>query len=242
MKTFFPYRGYRVVAEKDDDETKNFIDAILSGSIDVVEVYKANNSSYTAKFICNGEKWVIKIPLGRNRKKFVRFFSLFRNSEPFRRYDHMFTLGHLGLNGPSAVLAAEKRSFGMVTDSFLVYKFIDGRRPVHGEEKLVLNALSRLHQIGYTRKDAKPENFLIAGGEVYFVDFKLSNPFFFRNMRINLELAKFLRESLFSIEHLENATKMTPTFRIAVFCDKLLLQLRRWRRRSQKKLLGFFGK
>lgn len=236
--TAFSYRGYRIVTAQDDQAARSLVDRVLSNQIEILEVYRDNRNSFTAKCVFGFREAVIKVPRGKNRKRIARFFTLFRSSEPVRRYNDMTALRRLGINGPMPVLAAEKRSSGMVVDSFLMYLYIQGRVPESGDESAVLKEVRRLHRMGYTRKDSKPENFLVNGSNVYLIDFKLKRPVLFKKTRINMELAWLVRRMPGALDHIGEEERGSFLFRFGNMLDKVFLFTRTWRKKARRALFG----
>ncbi len=232
----FSYRGYRIVSSQDNQAARMLVDRVLSDEIETLEIYRDNRNSFTAKCAFGSREAVIKIPRGKNRKRMARFFTLLRSSEPIRRYKDMNTLRRLGINGPMPVLAAEKRFFGMVVDSFLIYWFIEGRVPESGDERAVLEEVRRLHRMGYTRKDSKPENFLVAGRDAYLIDFKLKRPALFKKTRINMELAWLVRRMPDAFNHIGKHERGSFLFRFGSLLDKVFLIARTWRKKARRSL------
>ncbi|EON90641.1 hypothetical protein MARLIPOL_17878 [Marinobacter lipolyticus SM19] len=99
----------------------------------------------------------------------------------------------MGFGAPEPVLACEQRHKGVVVDSFVCYRFVEGRPAGSKDAGKVLSALRALHKRDYLRSDAQLANFLIVEDSVTFIDFRLKKPRFFPQLQKAREVDRFLR-------------------------------------------------
>ncbi len=219
------HNGFRILSAHDDVYTRRLLEDILSSHIDIVRVFKDDRRNYVARFRYGEDDLVVKRPRGRSDSWYERILTLFRDGEAFRRFQSMSELIRLGLHGSKPVLAAERRSYGMVVDNLFVYHYTEGVPAGPGNEKQVLAALLALYNHGYTRRDSKPTNFLLSGNRVHFIDYRLSRPVLFRKLRIGKELNRFFRNMPSALEHYDTTRQHTACFRIARFLDTASFRL-----------------
>lgn len=206
-------------------------EAIESGDYEEVEVFKDDRQTYSALICLDGHSYVLKIPRDRNNRRWQRVLSMFRVSEAVRHYRSMLKLPELGLSGPEPVVAIEKRRWGMVVHSLLLYRFRQGRKATREDARLVLPHLLALHDSGYLRNDPHAKNYLIDNGDVIFIDFRLTRPVFLRRFRLQRELALFLKTSPLAWDYLPEAAKNSWSLRLAVAYEEALRVIRYGRRR-----------
>ncbi|MEP3164013.1 MAG: hypothetical protein ABJO43_02925, partial [Marinobacter sp.] len=129
----------------------------------------------------------------RNKRNWERFLTRFRGSDAFRTFIQLNGMASMGFCAPQPVLAAELRSKGVVVDSFVCYRFVEGRPAELGDADKILNVLRALHERGYIRSDAQLANFLMRGDSVVFIDFRLKKPLFLPKLQQAREVDRFLR-------------------------------------------------
>lgn len=139
------------------------------------KLLKKHHRSLVYQIDIDNKSYVLKIPLEKNNRWWIRFTTLFRVGEAFKNLKGMLKYEELGLHTTKPVMAAEKRSFGMVTDSWLLYEYLDGEPCLDHEEyyPLVVDELKLIHEKGYLHGDSQIRNFLFKEGKIYVID---SNP------------------------------------------------------------------
>lgn len=229
-------RGYRVLAECDPDRAEELLAGITAGTLGFEKTYKDKKKGLVAAFTRPGlGELVVKIPRARNRRRWERFLTLFRDGEAFRRFRDFRQLREMGFNCPEAVMAAEKRTSGMVTDGFYVYRFVRGRLADNRDYRLIAPELLRLHRRGYIRRDPKSDNYLIDDdGRVFFIDFKLKKPRILNRVRCVTEYRRFLRYCPEAIVFRDRAPGSRKTFFLAGVVSSYLV----WKRRIRHFLKG----
>ena len=201
-----------------------------------LRVLKSDRQTYSAQIEVKGKPLVLKIPRARNARPWHRFLSLFRRSEAVRHYYSMRKLQSLGFHCPEPVLAAEQRKNGFLLCSFLLYHYIEGDKPGAEHEKQIVSELLRLHSQGFLRRDPHAKNFLINGDQVIFIDFRLSRPLLFRQIRLHRELSAFLRTSPNALAYVPNHIQKSWAFLIGQTLDQVLTRYKHGRRRLRARL------
>ncbi len=184
--------NYRLVTTWSQDDANKLAAAVLENQLDIDPVFRDNRATFCAAFHYANLRMVLKVPKARNARYGERILTLFRPSESFRIFNSHMQLQQHDFTVPTPVLAAEKRKWGVVTDSFVIYEYLDGDIADETNAQEVLHVLLQLHEMGYTRNDPKLPNFIIGETGVGLIDFKLKRPRFLARLRMNLELVRFL--------------------------------------------------
>lgn len=212
-------------------DARRLLDDCLDNRYQVIRELKNNRHNYLARVHTAAlSDLVIKQPRSRNKRIWERLMTLFRPGEAIRVQASHLKLKELGFACPDPILAAEFRSFGCVTDSFFLYRYQNGRPATKEDAPVVSHELQRLHSRGYTRGDPKVQNFLIDGGKVYFIDFKLAKPRWFLRHSTRMEYAHFLHTMPEGIEHLPQKERESPGFRLAVWLRRAISDAKRKKR------------
>lgn len=226
-------KNYHVVSFLDHDLSSSVIDQYNNDELTIIDAYKNKKRGLVAKFktdLLDGE-FTIKVPQSRSNRIWERFLTLFRPGESIRLFNNFIKLQNIGFKGPSPLLAAERRRYGVVVEGFIIYHYIDGRRATSQDAHMIAPVLLTFYSLGYTRNDPKPNNFLISpGGDVYFIDFKLNKPIFFNKTRCLVECCKFLGKVPGGYEYLTELPSSNTQFKLALFIQKTLKTLRKIRR------------
>jgi heptose II phosphotransferase len=155
--------GWQVLSALGEQQSHHLCADILDDNLVRQHVFRDNWRTLSANVRVNDRSLLLKIPRARNGRRWERILTMFRGSDALRSFRHLEMMSELGLSAPEPVLAAEFRSHGMVTDSFVCYDFVEGRRPDIEDAPAILDALRTLHGKGYLRNDAQLANFLIRG-------------------------------------------------------------------------------
>lgn len=232
MRDILQYRGFRIKSSLTPGDTEALVDCVLDRQFQITTELKNNkhNLIYRMK-TPDCEDLVLKVPLSRNNRRWERFLTLFRSGEALRIHQSHCQLKALGFNCPIAILAAEKRTAGMVTDSFLLYEYAMGTPATANKAAIVSRELQRLHATGYTRGDPKASNFLVDEDQVIFIDFRLARPRLFRKTAFRMEYAHFLHTMPEGIDFLETEEKRSLGFRFAAWLRMTISRLKRLKRR-----------
>lgn len=227
----FHVAGWRVLSALDEPQSRALCTEIVQGRVQRQLIFRDNWRTLSAYVRVGDRPLLLKIPRARNGRRWERFLTLFRGSDAFRNYRHLERMSELGLNAPEPVLAAEFRRQGVVTDSFVCYHFVEGRRPEPADAPAVLDALKALHRKGYLRSDAQLANFLIGeNGEVVFIDFRLKRPWFLTELQKAREVDRFLRSCPEASSCLSSTETSSLWFQMAHALENFSFARRRWKR------------
>lgn len=193
MAISFDYRQCHVISHLDTVTSQRLVDAVLDGKLVREKVFRDNWRTLSAKVRFHNEAFLLKVPRARNGRRWERFLTRFRESDALRTFRHLELMASMGFAAPDPILACECREGGVVTDSFVCYRFVEGHTAGPEDAHKVLASLDALHQHGYLRNDAQIANFLIAGDAVTFIDFRLKKTWFLPKLQKAKELHRFVR-------------------------------------------------
>lgn len=181
---------------------------------------------------------MLKIPRARSERWWERFLTLFRSGEAVRQFFYMEKLNQLGLNGPRPLLAAEKRSKGVVVDSFYIYSAVNGRDGKPKDLPIIVQTLVPLYKQGYCRADPKVGNHIISGEDVYLIDFRIKRPLIFGKIRRAMEFSK-LAGTIQLAQDIGRQTGCSYTVvNIAWIANNLLKHIHKIRRKIKKRMFN----
>jgi heptose II phosphotransferase len=167
------YKGWNVLCCGNNID-RHLIDCVIHQSgLDIIECLKSNQRSLVQLISYNDNRWVLKTPREKNRRKWIRFTTWLRKGEAFRTLLNLERLKRIGIQSNRPVLAVEKRRFGMVVDSRMVYTFCEGTPCNEAHYELVVKALSKMHAQNTLHGDPQIRNFIFNGEEILTID---SNP------------------------------------------------------------------
>lgn len=138
----------------------------------VQKVLKDSSRSYVALLKLDSKQYIYKQPREKNTRKWQRFLSYFRGSESRREGLQMQEIENNLFLGPKFRYAYEKKRFGMVFDSYLLYDYIEGKEATQADATKVLDCLQHIHQKGFLHGDSQISNFLCKEDAVYLIDSK----------------------------------------------------------------------
>ena len=192
MESQLTYKEWQVHTLRDTDETMALMEAVLRQ--DNRHILKDDHNSLVYRITHAGEEVVVKSPTARNRRTSERIRTWVRAGKAMRMWRSMQVLQELGIDVPEPILTAHRRQWGMITDSFLVYRYVTGTPITDEDIPTVDDLLTRLHAAGYLRHDASPHNYLKSGERIVFVDTTLHRPILFKKSQRLLEHLAFHRQ------------------------------------------------
>jgi heptose II phosphotransferase len=117
-----------------------------------------------------GGRIVAKSPREKDRRWGTRLTSLAGSSQAFRTLRAIAALEDAGVPTPPGLLALERRRSGMVVESWLFTRWIDGVPCTAADVPDVITLLGRMHRAGWVHGDAHIQNFIREPGGVVILD------------------------------------------------------------------------
>lgn len=218
-------------------ENLGFFDIISKESYTIKNILKKHHRSLVYHIVLEGKEFILKIPVEKNSRWWIRFTTVFRKGEAFKNIEGMLQYQKLDLPTTKPVMAAERRKFGMVTDSWLLYEFLDGESCLANEKyyPMVVATLKDIHNKGYLHGDPQIRNFLFNERGINVID---SNPKTagFLNFSKAYEFA-YLRKSAPGIEEHFGSINKWWLYRLAFYYDIYERKFVRTRRKVKKLIL-----
>jgi heptose II phosphotransferase len=224
--------GYFVEGTCSESLAREIVERVCQQDLPHYLAHRDNRRTLSAQFELHGQRLVIKIPRARNARLWERVLSLFRGSDVARVYQGMQTLVQLGILGTRPVLVAEKSTMGMTIDSFLIYEYLEGRPSTDADAKPIAETVLKLHSLGYTRRDIHLGNFLITpNGQLGMIDFRISHPQVFRQLRLDLELVQMLNSIPSTRNHIPYECLNSSIFKAATAWHAVQTRVRKIRKK-----------
>jgi heptose II phosphotransferase len=233
--SFFLKGPWHLVSNLDEATSCELLDAVVGGQVRREQVFRDNWRTLSARVRFRDDELLLKVPRARNTRRWERLLTLFRGSDAVRSFWHLEHMAAMGFSAPEPVLAGEKWKSGVVTDSFVCYRYVDGRPAGPDEAPMVLDALRALHRKGYLRTDAQIANFLICGDAVVFIDFRLKKPRFLPALQKARELDRLIRSCPEAKTALTQDEALSWWLRVASWLENLNFGIRRLKRRFSDK-------
>lgn len=231
--------GNRRVLTRDvlaEGDIENIIKQVESSDFEVIKVLKDHHRSKVSRIRLNDLDLVLKIPREKNTKPWIRFLTLFRSSEAFKNLVGMKLLNSSGFRTTRGYLACEYRSWGMVTDSWVLYHYLEGEECLDVENTYpkVVGLLSKMHSSHILHGDAQIRNFLLSEDDLFIID---ANPSISQsNFKKAFEFA-YLKRSQPEIEKYFGEIKHSKWYIFAEQFDKYERIFAR-KKRALKKTIG----
>ena len=117
----------------------------------------------------DGQRIVAKQPRDKNDRKWMRLMSLFYPVEARRTFYTLIEFEKKGIESLKPLCFIEKKKFGMVIDSWLLYQYREGRESTKSDLLQIVQLLQVLHSNGYRHEDPNFGNFLVDNAGVMFL-------------------------------------------------------------------------
>jgi ADP-heptose:LPS heptosyltransferase len=228
------YKGWRVLFNG-DEAIYDIMDDIIRKNIQgrVLQEIKNNRRSRVLLITYNGGLAVLKSPREKNHRKWIRFTTLYRQGEAFKVIRNLNKLERMGIVSNKPLLAMEKRRFGMVVDSWLLYEYLEGRHCRESDYPSVANLLARIHAKNMLHGDPHINNFLRSHGQVVTIDCNPKFPLFGTASKVYEYL--YLQHSAPGIEQYFKLTVNSGSYRLAALYSNLYWSWRRHKKSSRQR-------
>jgi len=199
-----------------------------------LQTVKEGAHSLIQRFEFNGQEYFAKQPRGRDSRPWERVLEKLRGSEVVRYAESMETLRELGFKGPEPVACLLRRRFGLLVESYIIYRAAEGRKAEQTDGRPLARALTALHDHGYMRRDAIPRNFLIdEEGDAVFIDFRLMRPRLLNSLRLTLEKDQLIRACASAADHVDDSFRQSLSFRSLYRYRRFARWIKKFRRRHK---------
>ena len=141
-------------------------------------VLREHHRSRVNRVQFQGNNYVIKSPNNKNNSIWIRFTTLYRESEVVKDLKSQLLLDSLKIDTVSPVAALEIRKFGMVIDSRIIYQYKEGEEISVKHYPKMVAIMNCLHANKFLHDDPHTNNFLQKNDDVFVIDCKPRNNFF----------------------------------------------------------------
>ena len=148
------------------------------------EVLRKHHRSIVEKKQLDDVYYIVKQPNNKNHSYWIRFTTLYRDSEVLKDLKSQLLLEQLRIPTVKPIAALEKRKFGMVVDSNIIYLFRPGEQITEEQYSQMLSFMQVLHRNGYLHDDPHIKNFLQFESKAFAIDCKPR-----KNLFLNLGIA-----------------------------------------------------
>jgi heptose II phosphotransferase len=124
----------------------------------------------------DGVDLVVKRSRRQEASRWIQFTSLWRSGEGVRSHDLLTRLTAAGLPVPAPVAAFDRRRGGLVVESWLVYRYIDGDVCGPTDAPRIAGLLRQMHDAGWVHRDPHVKNFLKTSAGLAMVDVGAARP------------------------------------------------------------------
>lgn len=231
---------WRILGSEEEGQAKllHLFETILHSKYQLKRELKSNQRSWVAHIKINGQPdMVLKIPIEKNNRLWIRFLTWFRLGEAFKNFRGMKILKENNIPTTTPILAAEKRWMGMVTKSWLLYEYLDGKPCLkrEGTFSAVVKTLTMLHNKDLLHGDPQIRNFMTYKNEIYVIDSNPQKATFTFNKAFEYA---YLKRSCPEIEPYFGPVKYSAWYKLAIWYDQFDRKLAATRRKI-KTALGF---
>ncbi|MCK9329481.1 MAG: hypothetical protein M0Q94_06365 [Candidatus Cloacimonetes bacterium] len=227
---------YYILPYKDYQDCFNIFNAFTGKQYKFIKVLKNNQRSYVELFEYENKKYVIKIPIEKNKRKWIRFTTLFRKGEAERALDNMQNILNMGLLTTIPVLLYEKWTLGFLTNSYYIYEYSEATPVTEEYYTDVIKILEFLHKNNFLHHDAHLDNFLVKNGKIFLLDANLKKMFLFNKFKSYYEFI-YLSEMNPEIQASLNINKSCLNYKLALIYHNYIKNWRRFKKfiRGNKK-------
>jgi len=191
------------------------------------EILKNSNRSVVKCLDYEEKKIVIKVPIEKNKSRWIRLLTLFRKSEAEKTLESMKTLNNNGIKTNKPLFAIEERKNGMVVYSYMIFEYIEGEVVDKSKAREVIDLIRKIHKLGYLHSDTQKRNFLVNNDKILTIDAKLKRKKFGK-ISENMEYIGFARDINEAYEYINKKS-------ISFFIAKLFYDLLHVKRKIRKK-------
>ncbi|MHD0320903.1 lipopolysaccharide core heptose(II) kinase RfaY [Fusobacterium varium] len=153
---------------------------ILNNEYKILDKYKDDERTFVALVEIENKKYVLKIPKNEYKKIGKKFLTLFKKGEALLSLINIRSARNKGLIEVMDVyLAGVKRKRGMITDSFFLSEYIEGKICLENDKvEKILELMKKMHKLGLYHGDCNPYNFLFTKEGIRIVDTKCQKMLF----------------------------------------------------------------
>ena len=152
---------------------KSMVDNVFEKRYTLTKTLKDSTRSMVYQIMINEQLLILKEPVEKNRRKWIRFTTLLRKPEALQSCLSMLNLQDIGISTNEPLVVVEKHNNGMVVDSWYLCSYVKGSVCTEESYPAVVNTLKKIHESGYLHGDPQIRNFLTNQTKIHVIDAKL---------------------------------------------------------------------
>ena len=164
-----------------------------------------------------GKSLIIKQPIDKDKRLWIRILTLLRDSEAIRSLKSMTILKQHGITTNTPLACLEYTWLGMTVSSYMIYEYIEGEAATQEDSQAILALIKQIHATGYLHGDTQMRNFLKHQGEILTIDCKLK-PKLWGPISENLEYIRLGRRNETAQKYIN---KSTASYKTALISHRL---------------------
>lgn len=224
------------IGDMTENPALKIVEQIESGDYKLLETLKDSPRSKVLKISLNGLILVLKYPIEKNRRAWIRLLTLVRLGEAFKNLLSMQLLISNRIRTTKPYLACEYRKYGMVHNSWLLYYYLEGEACLDKPKTFarVVDLLKTMHRKNILHGDPQIRNFILSENELYVID---ANPKRASSAYGRAYEFAYLRKSQPEIERYFGPMATSRNYHLAIRLDRLDRKMARFRR-AFKRFIG----
>ena len=228
------YKGWQILYNG-DRALFDLVDDIVNRRYEkrVSRELKNNSRSLLVLIDYQGKPVLLKNPREKNTRTWIRFTTLYRRGEAFKNLSNLANLANLRVESNRPLLAMQKRRWGMVVDSWLIYEFKPGQASDETHYPAVVRKLKQFHDHNLLHGDAQIENFIVENDTIITLDAQLKKPVLGKISKF-LEYF-YLQKSAPGIERYYDLDTGSLAYRLAAAYSRLYWSWRAYKKRKRLK-------
>lgn len=164
------YKNWNILLSREKGLLDYAQNIIHGKHLNIIKELKNNRRSKVFLVKFQGRKYILKSPREKNRSKWIRLTTLYRRGEAFKILRNLVALKELGIITNLPAMAVEKRVWGMVVDSWVLYHYIKGWPCQKDLYQEVIKTLEKIHSKNILHGDPQINNFLYDGQKIIIID------------------------------------------------------------------------
>ncbi|MFA6708567.1 MAG: lipopolysaccharide core heptose(II) kinase RfaY [Fusobacterium sp.] len=157
-----------------NDFSKIIYNEFKNNNFKILKTLKDDNRSLVQLISIKNQLYILKVPKEKNKRKWQRFLSFFREGESKREFENLKKIKNLGFNSPRPFFSLEYKKYGMTLDSLLVSEYILGKESSLNDLEKVVDTLNKIHSYHFLHGDSQLTNFMVSNNQIFLIDSKFS--------------------------------------------------------------------
>lgn len=166
------YNGWIIHCLEEKKELVELANKVADGQkFDIEKELKATKRNYVAKIKFKGKSYVLKSPRNEFRIPQRKLATILKKGEALSSLVNITKAREAGVTELVApFLAMQKRKYGMIKESYIIYEYIEGKSAYLSEIPEIVKLAKKMHDKGFYHGDLNPSNFLVTEDGMRVID------------------------------------------------------------------------